>query len=91
MNNTDKHTPLNWEIDTENFIVDADGAVVASFAELVEKKDNMEYIVKACNNYPRLIEALKLARKQMLKGGVTVDNADAYNTIDNAIKNAENE
>lgn len=37
---------------------------------------------------PELLGALILARKQMLKGGITVDNADAYNTIDKAIKKA---
>ena len=41
---------------------------------------------KAEANIEVLLEALRVARKQLLKSGINVDNADVYNTIDKAIK-----
>lgn len=41
------------------------------------------------NTHTPLVDKLKEARLQMLKGGVTVDNADAFNTLSDAIKQAE--
>jgi len=35
-----------------------------------------------------MLEALKLAREELLKRGVSYDTAAAYNIIDNAIKKA---
>lgn len=52
--------------------------------ESVGNSDDAKLIACA----PELLEALVLAREQMLKGGITFDNADAYNTINNAIKKA---
>ena len=83
-----KHTPLNWVQNGNNGIHTEQGNCIAT-TDGENRKANAELIVKAVNSHGRLIEALKLARKQMLKGEITVDNADAYNTIDNAIKDSE--
>jgi len=53
-------------------------------AESIRLKEDVQLIAAA----PELLEALILGRKQLLRSGVTVDNADLYNTLDKAIKKA---
>ncbi len=50
--------------------------------------DDWEQRAQLIASAPKLLEALKKARKNLLKSGVTVDNADLYNMIDSAIKEA---
>ena len=48
---------------------------------------NAAFIVRACNSHYELLEALEAAKKLMQKS-ITYENADTYNVIDKAIKNA---
>ncbi len=51
-------------------------------------ENEAKHVAKCVNCHDELLKALITARKQMLKGGITIDIADAYNTIYNAIKKA---
>jgi len=53
-----EHSPISWKVkeDTFNFvIVDKDGTIVV---EYIINEANARFIVAACNNYERLLEAL---------------------------------
>jgi len=90
------HTPGPWIEERHKQepkkIVDirtADGVntICIMFRCLVSQPE-FESNIRAIKAVPEMIDALKAARAQMLKAGITHDNADIYNTIDNAIKRA---
>lgn len=97
-----KHTPGPWAmIPTENSngfrITDENNMPLVEILDspgmsglFKDERDNWEAKANAklIASAPELLEACVLARKLMLKQGVTVDNADQYNLLDNAIKKA---
>ena len=63
---TDKHTPGPWVIDPElaHTITTPGGMTIAKAESNREEwQANAEYIVRACNSYPALLEACKAQHK----------------------------
>lgn len=66
-----KHSELPFKADSEACILDAQGSMIAAIedtyhSERVRPRDkDAQYIVKACNAYPELIELLKEAETEL--------------------------
>lgn len=85
-----KHTPGPWyPVEFSGYWTVRDDRFYES-RDLLNEEDcsRAEANAKLIATAPELLEALVCARKMMLKSGITVDNADQYNLIDNAIKKA---
>jgi hypothetical protein len=90
-----KHTPGPWVLSFDNRIEETKGLgmrsikILSPWVEGAWEDDpeaiaNMKLMVAA----PELLEACIKTKALMLKTGVTVDNADQYNILNNIIKKA---
>lgn len=82
------HTALPWKVESEssaNYVIGADGMTVALIImPRTPFRANAAYIVKACNAYPEMLEALRGlsgAASLALKFG---DDSDLRTARDNA-------
>ena len=82
-----KHTPGPWWNSSSNEILgDPMGYIKIGRVFPISEKDDGSANARLVAAAPELLEALIVARKFILKTGVTYDNAEIYNKINNAIK-----
>ena len=93
------HSPLPWHIETDrneqDCIYSADHDFIAICAhqcvESLRKQMQIDaaYIVKACNQFPELLEALKLCATVVLCETIFPEGSDEAEQIHAAIQKAE--
>lgn len=95
---TQKHSPLPWKAEGsdsgDNIVVDATGVIVAAFDYVYPEcacsidEDDAAFIVRACNNHYKLVEALRSYVDGAMRGLSEIEkaNIDYNSTFGRAVK-----
>ncbi len=79
-------TPGTWRTDNNGETISNGMFSICELSNTLHRKANARLIAAA----PEILAALISTRAYMLKTGITYDNADQYNIINNAISLATN-